>query len=206
VLGLALLAYPLYLVVDDYRASQRSISDIGASAAAAGCDPVAENAATGNQEHVADGTQVPYSQKPPDSGPHYASPAPFTKRFYTVDDRPAVETLVHNLEHGYAIAWYRDTMPQDQIDQLRDIAGTFSDDAYNPTEKFIAAPWTEADGGGIPAGKNVVLAHWYADPNAPTDTAAQKGIRQSCAAVSGAVVKDFMAKYPYTASPEPNAA
>jgi len=206
VLGLALLAYPLYLVVDDYRASQRSISDIGAAAAAAGCDPVAENPATGNQEHVADGTQVDYSQTPPDSGAHYASPAPFTKRFYTVDDRPAVETLVHNLEHGYAIAWYRDTMPQDQIDQLKTIAGTFSDDAYNPTEKFIAAPWSEADGAGFPAGKNVVLAHWYADPEAPTDTASQKGIRQSCASVSGAAIKDFMAKYPYTASPEPNAA
>jgi hypothetical protein len=206
VLGLALLAYPLYLVVDDYRTSQQSIADIGADAAAAGCDPVAENAATGNQEHVADGTKVTYAQFPPDSGAHYASPAPFTKRFYTVEDRPAVETLVHNLEHGYAIAWYRDTMPADQVDQLKTISNTFSDDAYNPSEKFIAAPWSESDGAGFPAGKNLVLAHWYADPEAPTDTASQKGVRQSCASVSGAVIKDFMAKYPYTDSPEPNAA
>ena len=36
VLALALLAYPLFLFVKDYQASQRSISDIGASVASAG--------------------------------------------------------------------------------------------------------------------------------------------------------------------------
>ncbi|MBA3528726.1 MAG: hypothetical protein H0T91_05355, partial [Propionibacteriaceae bacterium] len=77
VLALALLAYPLYLFVDDYRASKVSIGDLGASVANAGCDPARENAAKGNEEHVADGTPVTYDQHPPDSGPHYATPAPF---------------------------------------------------------------------------------------------------------------------------------
>jgi hypothetical protein len=206
VLALALLAYPLFLFVKDYQASQRSISDIGASVASAGCDPVAENAATGNQEHVPEGTPVQYAQNPPDSGAHYDTPAPFAKRFYTMEDRPAVETLVHNLEHGYTIAWYRSDMPQEQVDQIDGIARTFKDETYNPNEKFIAAPWSEQDGAGFPAGKNVVLARWYADPAAPTDTSKQKGVRQSCAAVSGAAVQDFMVKYPYSSSPEPNAA
>jgi len=206
VLALALLSYPLYLFVKDYQASQRSITDIGASVAGAGCDPVQENAATGNQQHVPEGTPVDYAQTPPDSGAHYDTPAPFAKRFYTMDDRPAVETLVHNLEHGYTIAWYRSDLPKDQVDQLDGIASTFKDESYNPAEKFITAPWSEQDGTGFPAGKNVVLAHWYADPAAPTDTASQKGVRQSCTAVSGAAIKDFMAKYPSTSSPEPNAA
>jgi hypothetical protein len=206
VLAMALLAYPLFLFVKDYQASRLSISDIGVSAAAAGCAAVQENAATGNQEHVAEGTKVTYAQTPPDSGKHYPSPAQFSKRFYTVQDRPAVETLVHNLEHGYTVLWYRDTMPQKQIDQLSSIAKTFKSEAYDPTQKFIAAPWSETDGAGFPDGKNVVLARWYADPANPADTATQKGIRQSCAAVSGAAVKDFMAKYPSTSAPEPDGA
>jgi hypothetical protein len=205
VLALALLAYPLYLFVDDYRASKAPLDQIGASQASAGCSPVSTNAAKGNQQHVKEGTDVTYDQTPPDSGPHYPSPAPFSKRFYTMDDRPAVETLVHNLEHGYLIVWYRDTAPKDQIADLQRISKTFAAETYDPTQKFIAAPWSDADGAGFPAGKNVVLAHWYADPANPGDAATQKGVRQACSSVSGAVVTDFMAKYPYTDAPEPNA-
>ena len=88
----------------------------------AGCDPVQENAATGNQEHVAEGTKVEYAQSPPDSGKHYPSPASFTKHFYSTDDRPELETLVHNLEHGYTLAWYRADAPEDEIAALRQAA------------------------------------------------------------------------------------
>lgn len=203
VLAAALLAYPVYLFVDDYRASAARIDELGATVSAAGCDPVATNAAKGNQQHVADGTPVTYDRFPPDSGPHYSTPAAFTSHFYR-GNRPAVQTLVHNLEHGYTIAWYRATMPEDQIKTLERISKTFSSDAYNPAQKFVAAPWNDADGAGFPAGRNVVLAHWYADPSAPADIAKQNGIRQACSVVSGAAVKDFMAKYPYTDSPEPN--
>ena len=52
------------------------------------------------------------TRTPPDSGSHYANPAPFTKHFYAEADRPAVETLVHNLEHGYTVVWYRADAPE----------------------------------------------------------------------------------------------
>ena len=203
VLALALLAYPVYLFVDDYRARNATITDFGADLASASCDPVAENAATGNQQHVAEGTPVTYDRTPPDSGPHYASPAPFTKRFYTAADRPAVETLVHNLEHGYTVVWYRGDAPADQVEALQDIAKTFGSDDYDPADKFIAAPWTDA---GFPEGKNMVMTRWTANPDAPTDTTAQKGVRQACGSVSGAAIADFRQKYPVAASPEPNGA
>jgi hypothetical protein len=203
VLALALLAYPVYLFVDDYRARNATITDFGADIAGAACDPVVENPATGNQDHVADGTPVTYDRTPPDSGPHYASPAPFTKRFYSAADRPAVETLVHNLEHGYTVAWYRPDAPADQVSALQDIAKTFGSDDYDPADKFIVAPWTDA---GFPEGKNLVLTHWYADPAGPTDATKQKGVRQTCGAVSGAAIQDFMTKFPATSSPEPNGA
>lgn len=207
VLAAGLLVYPVYLYVDDYRARNTNLADIGVNLETAGCDPVATAPATGNQDHVPDGEKVTYDRFPPDSGPHYASPAPFTKRFYGTNDRPPVETLVHNLEHGYTVAWYRDTMPERQQDQLERISKTFSgDEDYDPQNKFIAAPWTEADGAGFPAGKDVALAHWTADPNNPSEPTAQQGVRQACTAVSGAAVQDFMAKYPAVSSPEPNGA
>jgi hypothetical protein len=58
----------------------------------------------------------------------------------------------------------------------------------------------------LPEGKNIVLARWTADPNDPSDPTKQVGVRQSCGLVSGQAIKDFMAKYPYTSSPEPNGA
>jgi hypothetical protein len=111
VLALALLAYPVYLFVDDYRARNAKIEDFGSSLAAAGCEPTSEQPATGNQDHVPEGTKVDYAQTPPDSGTHNPAPAPFTKHFYAAADRPPVETLVHNLVHGYTVVWYRADAP-----------------------------------------------------------------------------------------------
>ena len=59
---------------------------------------------------------------------------------------------------------------------LERIAKTFSGEDYNPEDKFIAAPWADSDGGAFPAGKNVVLARWTADPNDPCDTTKQFGV------------------------------
>jgi hypothetical protein len=206
VLAMALLAYPVYLFVDDYRARNATIDDIGSTLAAAGCDPITEHAATGNQEHVPEGTKVDYAQTPPDSGKHYPSPAPFTKHFYAEADRPPVETVVHNLEHGYTVIWYRTSAPSKQIKDLQRIAKTFGSEEYNPDDKFIAAPWSDADGAGFPAGKNIVITRWTADPNDPGNPSAQKGVRQVCTNVSGAAIKEFRTKYPVANSPEPSGA
>ncbi len=207
VLAAGVLAYPVYLFVDDAVQRGKTLGDLGVSASAASCAAPVENAAKGNQDHVADGTDVTYERLPPDSGPHYNTPATFSRKFYTPEDRPAVETLVHNLEHGYTVVWYRAEMPADQIDTLDNIAKTFSSDPeqYN-AGKFIAAPWQTSDGGAFPAGQNVVMTRWYADPTNPADANAQKGVRQQCGAVSGEAIGDFMKKYPQSDSPEPNGA
>jgi Protein of unknown function (DUF3105) len=206
VLAALLLAYPVYLFVDDYRARNADLGTIGVEVAAAGCDAAAETPASGNQDHVAEGTRVTYPELPPASGQHYATPAPFARHFYTMADRPPVEQLVHNLEHGYTVLWYREGAPAEVVDDAERVAKTFGSDDYDPADKFIAAPWSEADGGPFPEGKNVVLARWTANPQDPGDPTQQFSVRQACTQVSGQAVKDFMAKYPYTSSPEPNAA
>jgi uncharacterized protein DUF3105 len=201
-----ILAYPVYLFVDDYRARNADLGTIGVDVAAAACDAPTETQASGNQDHVADGTRVTYTEFPPASGQHYQAPAPFTKRYYTMADRPPVETLVHNLEHGYTILWYRENAPSEVIRDAQRAAKTFGGDDYNPADKFIAAPWSDADGGAFPDGKNVVLARWTANPQDPSDTTQQRSVHQACGQFSGQAIKDFMAKYPYSASPEPNGA
>ena len=178
-LAVLLLAYPVYLFVDDYRVRNADIASIGVDVAAATCEAPVEAPASGNQDHVADGTRVTYTEFPPASGQHYATPAPFMRHFYTMADRPPVETLVHNLEHGYTILWYRDGGPDEVAKDAERIAKTFGGDDYNPADKFIAAPWSDADGGPFPEGKNVVLARWTANPQDPGDTTQQLGVRQS---------------------------
>ncbi len=205
VVAAALLAYPVYLVAKDTKATAAGLPGLGTPLADAGCDPVQENPATGNQDHVAEGTAVTYDQSPPDSGKHYPTPAGFTKHFYSTDDRPALQTLVHNLEHGYTIAWYRADAPADEVNALRQAAQTFGSETYDPSQKFIAAPYSSSDG-AFPEGKDMVLAHWTADPKNPADQTQQKGVRQSCSKVSGQAIADFMATYPVAGSPEPNGA
>ena len=113
---------------------------------------------------------------------------------------------MHNLEHGYTVVWYRADAPGDQVDTLSKIAKTFASDDYDPAAKFIAAPWSASDGAAFPAGKNVVVTRWTADPNNPADTTKQRGVRQPCSSVSGPAIADFMTKYPEASSPEPNGA
>lgn len=198
-----LLAYPAVRLVQTGR---RAVA-----AAAADCGPVRTYPAFGNGDHRPDGSPIVYRETPPVSGPHYTSPAPPLPPLYGPDDRPAIGTLVHNLEHGYTVAWYRADAPTNQVAALRHVASTVVDGgsgrpAPDPAKKFIAAPWREADGPGFPSGATVVLARWTADPDHPEDRDRQRGVERACARVSGQVVADFMARYPVSASPEPDGA
>lgn len=201
VLAGLLLAYPVSMFVSDLRLKNTPRNELGASLAEAGCAPAEENPATGNQEHVPDGTPVDYDRLPPDSGPHYNHWAPFTTRFYAPEDRPDIQELVHNLEHGYTIVWYNPDMDSQQVKELRQISRTFGDEMV---DKFIAAPWTEADGAPFPDGTNLTMTRWYANPENPANAAEQKGVRQNCGQVSGEALAQFMEDYPQASSPEPN--
>ncbi len=177
------------------------LSGIGAPASA--CDDVITKKATGNQDHVPSGTPVTYDDAPPAFGPHWneagVAPAPMDRKLYT-DDRPAVESLVHNLEHGYTILWYDDTVADDgdQMLELRGISDKLAGTS-NFRTKFIAAPWTSDDGKAFPDGQHVALTHWTSEGDK------QQGVWQYCSATSGEALQQFMLDYPYTDSPEPGA-
>jgi hypothetical protein len=191
--------------------ADQAVADIGAPATA--CQPITTKAAKGEQQHLPDGTPIPYEDAPPAFGPHYNIPATMERKLYT-DDRPDLGTLVHNLEHGYTILWYDDSIAQndDAMVQLRALADKFAG-TENFRNKFIAVPWTSEDGKSFPEGQHVALTHWAArditkgaKEGAKADaTQGSVGVWQYCSAVSGAALDQFMLDWDYTNSPEPDA-
>jgi hypothetical protein len=176
-----------------------TLDKLGVSESAASCDSILTKKTDKNQQHIPSPTPITYTDAPPSFGPHRPSPAAFERKFYTARDRPEVATLVHNLEHGYTILWYDDTVAKDskQLDAIEAISKKMKD------QRFIAAPWTSKDGNAFPSGKHVVTTRWTADAKNPSDESLQRGNWQYCGGVSGKVVGSFVNKWPNAESPEP---
>jgi len=192
------------------------LQDIGDSPSAAGCQKITEIKGDGNQQHIPTGQQQVYSTAPPAFGPHWneanVAPVSMGRKFYSRDDRPELEALVHNLEHGYTILWYDDTVAGTELNEIRAIAKKFTG-TTDFRDKFIAVPWTAADEKetykkgdpktSFPKGTHIALTHWTATVDSSGNVSNQKGVFEYCAGVSGEAVKTFMQKYPYTDAPEP---
>lgn len=201
VLGVGLIAaaaVPVYLNSRNDPANQ-AVASFGVPAADAGCSDVASQTATGTQIHVDTGT-LEYETVPPSFGPHRTMWTDFGVSFYGPDEAPEVEQLVHNLEHGYNVVWYDETVAADdaQLEALRGLSEAIPasevTDGQVSKAKFKVAPWDDAYG-ELPEGMHLGITHWGAD----------EGFVQHCAAVSGAAIDSFVVAHPYTDSPEPNA-
>jgi hypothetical protein len=197
---LVLLVGTVFAVVRNYQKAQNPAS-VGLSATAAGCDAPTDDPATGGSVHVGPGTdkadtiKVKYATVPPSSGEHYVQPDTSGTKFFTVQSRPKMETLVHNLEHGYTVLWYTSAVPPAQLDELRKITELSNKDPA-AKDKFLVSAWDDGYG-SFPAGKTIGMSHW---------SAKSKAHRQLCGQVSGAAVKAFISKYPASDAPEAGAA
>lgn len=196
---------PIHDALQKSKYDGKSLTAIGAPASV--CQPVTTKKATGNQQHIPDGSPVSYPEAPPAFGKHYVDPDSMTRKFYTAADRPALGTLVHNEEHGYTILWYDDTVAgdNDEMTQIRAIADKFSG-TTDLRHKFKAVPWTSSDGQAFPKGQHVAFTHWSVDgtSKASSGNAQQQGVWQYCSKVSGSALQAFTLDYPYSDSPEPN--
>lgn len=208
VVGLVIVGLAAYPLLKDARTQSelggRDLAGLGVPAADAGCTEVTATKAEGSADHRPEGEALEYDASPPSAGPHYPTWAPMTRKFYTPQDRPEVGYLVHNLEHGYNVLWYDESLAEDddQLAVVKAIAQKFPGTDFE--NKFIAAPWTAEDGEPFPDGAKVALTHWsLGDTNGNPE--GQQGITQYCDEVSGEAVADFVEDYPYTDSPEPGA-
>ncbi|WP_122818379.1 DUF3105 domain-containing protein [Nocardioides pantholopis] len=192
--------------------SDTPLAEIGSAASV--CQDITTQPAEGSNDHVDESQQVTYDFAPPAFGPHWnvanLAPDPMDRKFYTADDRPELEALVHNSEHGYNIIWYDETVAEDddQLAELRAIADKFTGTA-NFRDKVKVVPWTKDDAeetsGKWPEGQHVAFTHWSVGGSGETDAAKQVGVWQYCSEVSGEAFEKFTVDYPYTDSPEPNA-
>jgi hypothetical protein len=170
-------------------AQSKQLPHLGVSLAAASCDAPTTDTGGGTGQHVGPGTSQPtvtsvkYTTVPPSHGPHFGTPDVSGRDFYTKVDRPVLETLVHNLEHGYTILWYDGTKVKDTtlLQQMADQANGLSESSG----KFKVVEW-DASRGTFPAGKVYALVHWAKDA----------GHRQMCGGLSGQAIIDFVQKYP----------
>lgn len=201
VVGIGLV---LAVVVPSYLSKRndpanKPVSSFGVTAAAASCGAVQTTPDTNTdalRKHVKDGTIEKYATIPPSFGPHWASPIYPSREFYSARDRPQMERLVHNLEHGYTLVWYDSTVKGKQLSTLEDLAASARhSDMAGPGTKFIVSAWDDAYG-TLPAGKHIGMAHW----------GAKDSHTQLCGKVSGGAVESFMKKFPSTDAPEPNVA
>jgi hypothetical protein len=178
--------------------AKKSLADFGVSTAAASCSAPQTTKKTNTpalRKHVATGSVQTFKTVPPSYGAHWANPVLNSRPFYSVSDRPEMETLVHNLEHGYTIIWYDKTIKGNQLQDLKDISDSARGKDQTANGKFIVSAWDNSYG-TFPKGKHLGISHW----------GAANSTVQLCGKVSGSVVQSFIAAYPASDSPEPGAA
>ena len=199
----AILIVPSTLVlVHRNHQKHRDPATIGASAAAAQCDAVKVDPATGGQDHVDAKTHVDYATIPPSSGRHFQFPADVNIRgYYTTKDTPTVEQLVHNLEHGYTVVWYDPKIASGELNVLKDVAGLLRN--KQEFHKIIVAPW-DTTRGAFPANRPIAMSHWGGPSDPNNAKSPQSGYREFCGQASGGAIEQFMRDHPATDSPEPN--
>jgi hypothetical protein len=188
---IAAAAIPAYIQTQNSPRAQ-AINSFGLPAGEAGCGEVLSEPASGEMDHVPEGT-IDYATVPPSFGPHRPMWTDFERKFYTPEDRPETEALVHNLEHGYTIVWYDQTIAEDEeaLAALRGLSERIPEEPG--MGKFKVSAWDDAYG-EFPEGMHIGMSHWGGD-----DT----GYRQLCESVSGEVINAFMLEYPSTNAPEP---
>ena len=102
--------------------------DLAAAAQAAGCE-LRSSQAKSRQHTSSLGQRINYDTNPPTSGRHYQEPAPDG----AYGEAPQDEQLVHTLEHGRVIVWFKPNLPEDQ---RADLKALFDEDSY----QMVLAP------------------------------------------------------------------
>jgi hypothetical protein len=92
----------------------QKVTDLSAAAKAAGCTVRSFTPGANDRQHTEG--KVQYKQNPPVFGPH--NPVWAADGDYVGQGAPPTEKLVHPLEHGRVVIWYKPTLPARQISQL----------------------------------------------------------------------------------------
>ncbi len=107
---------------DGGEVPDQKVADLNQAARAAGCELRSFKATS--REHTEDlAEQIGYSSEPPTSGRHFVQEA----EDGAYDESPDVKQLVHTMEHGRVIVWFKRGLPKQQRANL---AALFEEDTY----------------------------------------------------------------------------
>jgi len=176
---IAAAVIPAYLHDRNKKAKEKTGFQASPTAAekAAGCLGVHNDPVSPAAEHVE--TPIDYSKQPygdtrggtpplpPTGGEHNQVSLGSTTRFYPLSEKPRPERVVHNLEHGFIVAWYDSKLPASEVTKLQQLT-------TNPAfSRLLVVGWWQGD---LPADKHVVFTSWGRTDRCSTvsDTVAQK--------------------------------
>ena len=175
VLFLGLIGAAVFQNMQDKKAQQAEQEAAEAKLGELGCTPDEKREDFG-QEHL-DGTTVAanppdtiYEDRPATSGTHFANWSITGVYDQVIDER----VLVHNLEHGYVVAYFDEDAPEEQVTALKEYAQQRIDDNL---PKIIVAAWD----GTLEGEANFAYTAW--------------NFRQMCAEYDEQVFKVFAEKH-----------
>jgi len=108
---------------DGGEVPEQQITDLKEAATAASCELKSEKAEPAGEHITAIGETVDYPSDPPTSGVHFEIPA----EDGAFEEAPDVKRLVHTLEHGRIIIWFKPNLPEQQRASLKAL---FEEDEY----------------------------------------------------------------------------
>lgn len=142
--------------------AEQLLDQAAAGTQAAGCGEVRDvgtyQPADLDETHIGAGEvpQMPplstYPSIPPASGPH--NPVPLAADVY--DSPPAIDRVIHSLEHGGVVIWYAPDATGPELDKVKAF--------YEDAEKVIVAPYDypgEGEAGQLPSGMDMALVAWH---------------------------------------------
>lgn len=100
---------------DDGSVPDAKIKDLQEAVQAAGCE-LKSFRGGGTNEHTRDlGEKIEYDSNPPTHGRHYEVPA----EDQSYEEAPDPKELVHSLEHGRIVVWFKQDLPAEQRANLK---------------------------------------------------------------------------------------
>ena len=127
------------------------VTNLGQAAKAAGCELESHRVKIGDtvqERHTSDPNEIiPYQSKPPAGGKHFDIPA----EDGAYGEAPKESALVHSLEHGRIVIWFKRSLPKDA---RADLKALFDQEPFH----MILTP----DPSGM--SYQVAATAWNADP------------------------------------------
>ncbi len=103
---------------------EQRVTDLDEAAKAAGCELKSFKTNDNSRLHTTNPAEkLTYASKPPTSGKHFETPAEDGQ----YDSAPPVGRLVHSLEHGRVLIWFKKSLPRNNRGTLKAL---FDEDPY----------------------------------------------------------------------------